>query len=105
MVNPWQQWVSQDFPSGLLHTAMDKLLVDGSFYEHPGSSQTALALVKEQATVGLLHCMLYCEIDMCTYKGLQLLDESKKSQVHCEASCPHEQCIEKSNPCYDPLCT
>ena len=63
LIHPGQQWVSQDFGSGFLYAATDKLLIDWFLHKHPGSSQTALALVKEQTTVGLLHCVLYCKRD------------------------------------------
>lgn len=81
LVNAWQQWASQDFRSGFLYTALDKLLVDRFLHKHPGSSQTALALVKEQTTVGLLHCVLYCKTDMHTH-----IYKSKVLQLHLPSS-------------------
>lgn len=67
LIHPWQQWVSQDFGSGPLYATTDKLLVDWFLHKDPGSSQTALALVKEQTTVGLLHCVLYCKTHTYAY--------------------------------------
>lgn len=75
LIDPRQQWVSKDFGFSLLHTAADKLLVNRFLYKHPGSSQTALTLVKEQAAVGLLHCILYCKTHMDIW--------SKMQQLHC----------------------
>lgn len=59
LVHSWYQWVSQDLVTGLFRATTNKLLIDGVLHKHPGASQTALALVEEETTVGLFHCILH----------------------------------------------
>lgn len=77
LVNTMQQWVTQDFGFCFFYTAANELFVNGLLHKNSWSSQTTLALVEEQAAVGLLHSMLYCKVG--GNKRTSSLDESDDS--------------------------